>query len=226
MRKLKFTEGDLEKIREAVKEAESKTSGEIKVAFIKESYDYAKYEVIFALFTGIIYLIAIFLFQNQIETLIKNMSWDYSPFYLTAFFGISPFVTMTIFYLIANIPLIDRLIIPGSIQRKKVNERAVRYFIESGVHTTRDRTGILIFLSFLEKRVELLADTGINSHIPQEKWDGIVSHIIEGIKSGNTVKNLTESVLECGKLLSESENFPIKPDDTNELKDDVSILEE
>ncbi len=226
MGKLKFSEEDLKKIRESVKEAESTTSGEIKVAFIKESYDYAKYEILFALLAGIIYLIAIFLFQNQVEILIKNMSWDYSPGYLTVFFGISPFVVMTIFYLIANIPVIDKLIIPGSIQKKKVNERAVRYFIESGVHTTRDRTGILIFLSFLEKRVELLADSGINSRIPQEKWDGIVAHIIEGIRSGNTVKNLTESVLECGKLLSESDNFPIKPDDTNELKDDVSILEE
>ncbi|MEN8152412.1 MAG: TPM domain-containing protein [Acidobacteriota bacterium] len=226
MRKLKFSKEDLRKISNSVKEAESTTSGEIKVAFIKESYDYAKYEVIFALFTGIIYLITIFLFQNQVETIIRNMSWDYSPFYLTVFFGISPFVVMTIFYLVANIPFVDRLIIPGRIQRKKVNERAVRYFIESGVHTTRDRTGILIFLSFLEKRVELLADSGINARIPQEKWDGIVSHIIEGISSGNTVENLTESVLECGKLLSESENFPIKPDDTNELKDDVSILEE
>jgi putative membrane protein len=95
--------------------------------------------------------------------------------------------------------------------------------MESGVYDTRDRTGILIFISALEHRVELLADKGINEKIPGEKWDSIVHHIVNGIKSGALVKHLTESISRCGELLAE--HYPIQPDDVNELKDDMAVLE-
>ena len=95
--------------------------------------------------------------------------------------------------------------------------------MESGVYNTKDRTGVLIFISALEHRVELLADKGINEKIPQEKWDSILNHIIDGITSGQLVKHLSESISECGKLLAE--HYPIQPEDVNELKDDIVILE-
>lgn len=225
MRNLNFSDSELEKIGKAVKEAEKETSGEIKVAFIRESYDYAKYELFFALIAGFLSLGILLLFSGKVEVFIKNMFWEYSPAYTAIFFGIFPFLIITIFYLLANLSFIDRLIVPGSVKKRKVHERAVRYFAESGIFNTRDRTGILIFLSFLERRVELIADKGISKMIPKERWEGIVSHITDGIKSGKTVENLVDSVNDCGKILSEADKFPIKPDDENELEDDVSVLE-
>ena len=151
------------------------------------------------------------------------MFWEYSSHYLLMFYGFSTFLVMAIVYLLANIPFIDRLIVPKSVMRQKVNQRAERHFLESGVYDTKDRTGILIFISYLERRVELLADKGISEKIPQEKWDAIVGHIIDGIKSNQLVKHLSGSIRECGNLLAEQ--FPIQPDDENELKDDIHILE-
>jgi len=225
MRRLNFSESELQEIGRAVKEAESETAGEIKVAFIRESYDYAKYELFFALITGFLSLGIILLFRGNIEILIRNMFWEYSSLYTAVFFGISPFVVITVFYLLANLRFMDRIIVPRKIMNRKVYERAIRYFTESGIFNTRDRTGILIFLSFLERRVELIADRGISSKIPQERWDGIVNQITEGIKKGKTVEHLVVSVRECGAILSEADQFPIKPDDENELADDVSVLE-
>jgi putative membrane protein len=223
MAKITFSKEDLEKIRGAVKEAESKTSGEIATSFIKESYDYAVYELLFAVICGFVYFIVMMFFTSGVESIIERMSWDYSTDHLLIFYGLSTFLVIFIFYFLANIPFIDRLIVPKSVMRQKVNERAVRHFMESGVYNTKDRTGILIFISALEHRVELLADKGINEKIPQEKWDSILSHIIDGIKSGQLVKHLSESISECGKLLAE--HYPIHPDDVNELKDDIVVLE-
>ncbi len=225
MKTLNFSDSDLEKIGKAVKEAEKETSGEIKVAFIRESYDYAKFELFFALIAGFLSLGVLMIFPEKIEFFVKNMFWEYSPVYTAIFFGIFPFLIITIFYLLANLSFVDRLIVPGSVMARKVNERAVRYFMESGIFNTRDRTGILIFLSFLERRVELIADKGISSKIPKERWEDIVSHITDGIRSGKTIENLVDSVRECGIILSESDKFPIKPDDENELEDSVSVLE-
>jgi len=223
MAKIGLTKEELEQIKNAVKEAESKTSGEIATAFIKESDDYAVYELTFAVLCGFVYFVAIMFFADSIEHSIKQMFWEYSSHYLLAFYGFSTFLVIAIFYLLANLSFIDRLIVPKSVMQRKVNQRAVRHFMESGVYNTKERTGILIFISSLEHRVELLADRGISEKIPREKWDALVSHIIKGIKANQLVKHLTESIRGCGELLAE--HYPIQPDDVNELKDDIVVLE-
>jgi len=214
---------ELEKIKGAVREAESKTAGEIATAFIKESDSYAVYELMFSVICGFVYFVVLMFFSAGIEETIRGMFWDYSTDHLLIFYGLSTFLVIFIFYFLANIPVLDRLIVPKSVMRRRVNQRAVCYFMESGVYDTKDRTGILIFISGLEHRVELLADKGIGEKIPREKWDDIVAHIIEGIKSGRMVGHLTESIAQCGELLAE--HYPIQPDDVNELKDDIAVLE-
>lgn len=222
MPKFKLNEKDKQKISEAVKKAESTTSGEIATAFIRESYDYAIYELIFAVITGFVYFVVMLLFVPQIKAWLQSMFWDYSSAHLVAFYGFSTFVAGTIFYFLANISSIDRLIVPNKKLHKKVYERALLHFMESGISYTRDRTGILIFISLLERRVVLLADSGINAKIEQSRWQNIVDHIINGIKSGNFTDNLVKSILDCGEILTE--HFPIKADDTNELANDIEEL--
>ncbi len=223
MSKIFFRNEDLEKIKKAVQEAESKTSGEIAIAFIRESDTYTSYELLFAFFCGFFYFLILMFFSQRIEFFMQQLLWGYSSSYLLMAYGFTTFLVMAATYLLANVSFIDRVIVPRLVMMRKVNQRAVRHFMESGVYNTKDRTGILIFISSLERRVELIADRGISEKIPQEKWDFIVSHIIDGIKSKQTVKHLTEAIAECGNLLAE--HFPIQPDDVNELKDDIHILE-
>ncbi|MEA2097198.1 MAG: TPM domain-containing protein [Candidatus Cloacimonadota bacterium] len=220
---LKLSKDDMKKISSAVKAAESKTSGEIATAMIKESYDYAIYELMFAVIIGFLYFVIMMFFAGNIEQLLQEKFWDYSVNYLLMFYGFSTFMVMTIFYFIGNISSIDRFIVPKKIRSQKVTERATRYFMESGVYNTKDRTGILIFISIMERRVELLADSGINEKISIEKWQSIVDNIIKGIKQKEIAAHLTESINECGDLLAE--HFPIQSDDKNELTDDIDILE-
>ncbi|MDO9578890.1 MAG: hypothetical protein Q7J16_13485 [Candidatus Cloacimonadales bacterium] len=223
MVKFKLKEADKKKISEAVKQAESKTSGEIVTAFIRESYDYAIYELIFAVIVSFVYFAVLLLFVPHIRTWLQSMFWDYSSAHLVAFYGFSTFLVGTIFYFLANVAAIDRCIVPGKIRQKKVHERALLHFMDSGVSYTRDRTGILIFISILERRVELLADSGINEKIEQTQWQQILNNVIEGIKHGNFTDHLVQSIQDCGELLAE--HFPIKKDDTNELANEIEELD-
>jgi len=218
-----FTPEELTRIENAVKDAESKTAGEIATAFIKESDDYAVYELLFSMLGGFIYFTVIAFFADSVEHIIRGMSWDYSAQYLVVFYGFSTFLVTALLYLAANLPFIDRLVVPKKVMWAKVNQRAVRQFMEYGVYNTRDRTGILIFISALERRVELLADTGISEKIPQQKWNAIVGNIIDGFKIGRLTDHIVESIHRCGELLAE--HYPIQPDDVNELKDGLTILE-
>jgi putative membrane protein len=223
MAKVRVDKADLKKLSEAVKRAESKTSGEIATAIVKESDNYALFELSFAIVVGIIYFSTLLFFLSPIEETIKGMFWDYKISYLVSFTGFSTFLVIILSYLFANIPIVDRVIIPEKIKKRNVRERAMRHFAESGVYETRERTGILIFISLLEQRVELIADKGINEKIEQKKWNDIVHNILDSIKNGNWVKGLSESIESCGELLAE--HFPIQSDDKNEMNDDLEVLE-
>ncbi|KQC09334.1 MAG: hypothetical protein APR54_03680 [Candidatus Cloacimonas sp. SDB] len=223
MAKIKLSDADRKAVSDTIAQSESKTSGEIAVAVTKESYDYAIYETVFALLGGFLYFVIMSFFVSEIELMLQSMFWNYSVNYLVLFYGFSTFMVIAILYFLANISALDRLIVPPKIRRIKVRERAVRHFMESGVYNTRDRTGILIFISLLERRVELIADSGIAVKISQEKWNNIVEIIISGIKKGELTLNLNRAIKECGILLQEF--FPIKKDDTNELSNEIDILE-
>jgi len=222
MSRISLSKEDLVKIKEATREAESKTSGEIATAFIRESDSYAYYEMLFAFFCGFIYFVGMMMIAQRLEHLMQEIFWGYNSAYLVMFYGFTTFTVMAFAYMMANVQFVDRLIIPKAVMRLKVNQRATRYFLESGVLNTRDRSGILIFISELERRVELVADKGISAKIPPDKWEYIVAHIIDGIHANEFPKHLVEGIRECGTLLAE--HFPIQPGDVNELKDDLHLL--
>jgi len=223
MKKILLSEKEIENLRSAVEKAESNTSGEIATAIIAESDDYASFELNFAILNGFIYFFIMQFFTSDIKGILENMFWEYSDNYLVMFYGFSTFLVIFISYFMLNIPFFDRLIIPKKVMTKKVHNRAMKHFIESGTINTKDRTGILIFISVLERKVELIADTGIAIKITPEKWQEIVDNIIIGIKEKNISTHFVKSIEMCGELLAE--HFPIEKDDQNELTDTITILE-
>lgn len=215
----KLTKKEKDLIAEAVAQAEKNTSGEIAVVVAKQSCDYAIYELTFAVIMGLIFMVLSLIYFSKIDNYLMNMFWSESKIITTSVIGLSTFVVITIFYFLANIPLIDRLVIPKSAKIEKVKDKAQLSFIEYGVSNTRDRTGVLIFISNLEKRVIILADTGIAAKYPNESWQLQVDRIIDGIRTNNFSTELTKVISEIGKVLAK--NFPIKEDDANELSDKV-----
>jgi putative membrane protein len=224
IRGIALSETDRLKIKEAVAEAEKSTSGEIATALIRESSDYALHELLFALAGGVLFYFICLPFYGQISLWLEGLFWDFKPIYVTLFLGIGVTTITGILYLLANIPGFDRLIVPKAVMAQKVNQRALRHFMEAGLFDTRDRTGILIFISFNEKRVEILADRGINEKVDQAYWNDILSDLVAGIKEGRLADSLSVAVEKCGTRLTEF--FPIKDDDTNELTDGLVILED
>ena len=224
MKKAWFSDEEREAVAEAVGEAESKTSGEITTALIPESSDYAFYELRAAAGFGILLYMILLFFYDQTASFVSGFFWNSSAWQVSLFMGIISLLGGGIFYFFSNIPAIDRIIVPGKVMQKRVRARALRHFSESGVYSTADGTGILIFISLLERRVELIADRGINEKISAEQWNGIVSELTVMISKGEAASGLVRAITRCGDLLKE--HFPIAEDDVNELSDALVILEE
>lgn len=223
LRRLNLVKEDLESIRKAVHEAEAKTSGEIALAAIPESSDYSFRELLASVILGAFAFAAMLPFHDAVIAFLDRAFWHLPGWYVTAFYGIAFFAVIGISFLFANLPAIDRIVVPRHERSRAVYERAIRHFAESGVYATRERTGILVFVSLMEREVRIVADSGISAKIAQGEWDSIAQELALGIKAGKANEALETTVRRCGELLAS--HFPTRRDNPNELPDGLVILE-
>ncbi|EFW38834.1 TPM domain-containing protein [Treponema phagedenis] len=222
IKKIGIESKDFTAIKEAVKKAEKNTDGEIALAVIKESDDYSKYELVSGLIVAAAAFLALLPFSDSINCFLNTTFWYPATWYLPAFVGLIAAVVTGIFFIIANIPVVDRFIIPKREKNERVYTRALRHFMESGIYKTKNRAGILIFISVMERKVFVLADEGINAKIEHGEWQSVCNKICDGIKQKQAGKVLCEAVADCGEKLAKY--FPAKNINPNELPDGLVVL--
>lgn len=223
-KKLGLSESDLKHITEAVAKAEQATNGEIALAAVPASSDYTAHELLFSIFFGGFVLTLLLPFHQSLYTFIADCVWLPELWMLPALYGFISFFSIGLAFVISNFECIDRLIISKKDKSIAVYNRALRHFVESGVYATQERTGILLFVSLLEREVRILADSGIASHIPQEEWNLIADNLAIGIKKDQSVSAFVEAIEQCGNLLSK--HFPQKEHNPNELPDGLIFPED
>jgi putative membrane protein len=117
--------------------------------------------------------------------------------------------------LVKRISGLKRIFITRAEITEEVEEAALTSFYRNGLNNTRDRTGILIFISVFERKAFVLADEGINAKVDTGVWQEVVNLVVNSIKDHQQTDGICRAVRRCGELISE--HFPIKKDDTNEL---------
>ena len=223
IKRLKLSDSSMQEITTAIQDAEKKTTGEIAVAVTAESAHYAYWELLAANILAAVVVMILLPLSDKILHFYKLFYWYNEPgWVLSAFITISCFASVAIGFYLANIPAIDRLIIPGSVKRKSVTHRAFRYFTESGIYDTAEHSGILIFVSYMERQVRIIADRGIAEKIHQDLWNLIADELAESLKKGNSKDAFINAIQKCGELLAE--NYPAKEENPNEFPDGLVIL--
>lgn len=106
-------------------------------------------------------------------------------------------------------------------KRKTTRELAVKEFHILGMHETKDKTGVLIYVLFGERAFEIVADAGINSKIGEARWDVIKNHLTKEFSSERYKDGLIKALGEIKSVLVE--HFPVSESDTNELSNDIVI---
>jgi len=195
-----FTDNEKERIRQAIVAAESKTAGEIVPMIVTSSARYTEIELL-GLIAG--------LFVGMIAEGIWSDPWG-SPF-----LNLWPVVGAMLGFLLCRIPAVKRSLTSKGRVAEAMHTTCLAAFTEHGLHYTRDHTGILILISLLEHRVEVLADRGINQKVSAGTWDEIVRLITAGIKSGNACDAFCKAIERCGDILAA--HFPRQADDKDEL---------
>lgn len=227
LRRLKLGEDSFGRIRSAVQAAEKKTTGEIALAVTAESARYSAYELFCALVVGVLVFVVMLPLAGSVQAMLDKAMWVASVWHMPAFYGVTCFGLVAILFGLANFPAVDRLIIPKSVRVRTVYNRALRYFVESGVYATKNRSGILIFVSYMEREVRIIADSGISAKISPELWNLIAADLAEGLGTDDATGAFVRAVERCGELLEEY--FPADgdpQDNPDELPDGLVVLED
>lgn len=195
-------------ISAAVKDVESRTAGEIAVIFTDRSDDYPEGGLRAGVIIGSLCAIAV-------SDLLLNSSLWYAV-------ALALILTLLTDWLAHKVPAITRPFISPARLDEMVARRALTAFYDKGLYKTRDKTGVLFFISLFERRVRVMADKGIYEKITPEELQGYAHGIATGIKNKKTAEALTKEIRAVGLVLAK--HFPIKDDDTNELPDEVVIV--
>src|SRR5262249_39934502 len=111
---------------------------------------------------------------------------------------------------------IRRFLTSVSFRAKAVRTSAAAMFYDAGIANTHAEVGILIYLSLLERRLELIADRGVLRAVPPLEWN---HRLFELQQAGNSPQpeSLKEAIQHLGSLLKQY--VPATGENPNELPD-------
>ncbi len=204
-----FTIEEQQKITRTVQQVEQQTTGEIVPMVVAASHSYPEAELTGAMTLAVPLALSI-------AYGISSLLWWQGHFLWVSLLGIAVFFPLARL-IVRRSPWLLRLFLREDRTEAEVERAAFISFYAERLHDTREATGVLIYISVLERRVWILGDRGINEHLPPQIWQDFVSRLVTGIREKQQCAALCAVIEEIGSLLHA--HFPPKADDRNELSD-------
>ena len=202
-----FTDQERAAIEAAITRAEKHTSGEIVVVVAPASDGYYALALMWAALLALAVPLPLILLTK----------WPVEYIYL---------LQLSVFGICVGLAQIEPLrltVTPKSIQRARAHEKAVEQFLAQNMHTTRGRTGVLIYVSFAEHYAEVIADDGIYKKVRPIVWEEVIAELTSHLARGTRDQGFITAIGMCGKVLAE--HFPPGHADKDELPNHLIVLD-
>lgn len=212
-KRLELTAEERERIRLAVQAAERRTKAEIVPMIVVRSGLYR--EVRHWVGLGLALLVLTILLM--IESYWLPWGWHASN---AAWLLLSTLVAYGCGVWLGTLWPVIRLCASAERVRHKVKLRAERAFAQHAVSQTRERTGVLIMLSILERQIYVLPDRSLDGLVSTDQWAQVVQAAVDRLQCDDIVGGLSQGIERCGVLLADI--CPSRPgDNPNELQDEL-----
>jgi putative membrane protein len=199
-----LSDADERRIEAKIAEIERRSAGEIVVAVVARSGEYALGRAALAFACALSAALALF---------------EYRPDLPATYGLLLELGTAFAVYLLLGATGLERLLIPRGVAAARVTARAFSLFAERGIHRTEHRTGILIFLSELEHRVVILGDRTIHERLGESGWQAHVDHIVAAVRRNQAAQGILDVLDRLAASLAEL--VPATEGDRNELSNRV-----
>ncbi len=200
---MRWTTADRALLSEAVRAVEAKSRAELVVAVRSRSDSYNRGPLLF----GAVVAWGVLGFEL------------FSPyeFPLDAIFLEPAIIGACAVFLAGTIPGFTRILASPKKRRESVERAARATFQERGVGLTRERTGVLLYVSLLEREAVVVADKGITDLVPPDVWTPLLSRVVESARRARDAAGLAEAVRFFVEPLAAE--LPSRADDVDELAD-------
>ena len=223
---LGLTPAERDLVTLAVTDAEKTTHGEIVTVVARRSDSYADAALHWAVLAMLAVAAVAAAFPLLLETLAypDGNGWGATPSPARLIFTL--LITMIVVFLAVRYALEYRplrlALTPRATRARRVRRRALEVFHLGTESRTRDRVGVLLYLSLDERRAEIVADEAIHAKVPDDHWGKAMATLIAHVRDGKPGEGMAAAVAAIGVILAD--HFPKTADDSNELPDRVIEL--
>src|SRR5216684_962609 len=198
----KFDQAACEALAQQVREIESNTDAEIVIVVRARSGPYRHADYLFG---------AVLAFAGLLFVLLSPFDFHtyWVPLDVALLFVLGAFVS-------SRSNLIRRLLTTKKFRAQAARTGAAAMFYEAGIANTHAENGLLIYLSLLERRLEVFADRGVLKAVPPLKWNNAV-YELKKIARQPDPETLVKALRDVGNLLAE--HLPPTGENPNELPD-------
>lgn len=206
-----LSQKEISAVEAIVRECEEKTDAEFVPVIVKQSdlYPAAHFRVAICL------------------ALALPMALYYVPwtFYDPIWYLYTSLVGLLLGYVLGYNHKIKRLFSTRFELSEEVRQRASEYFLENGLHATKKRSAVLIFVSLMEKRIEILADMNVINALSTAEKKTLFREHIKAFQKQTKAEGLEKSLIALLRnLTGELEaHLPKKSLTHNELSNAVDL---
>lgn len=195
-----FSTAERAQVKDAIATIETRTSGEVVAVVAHAADDYWDFSLAWAIVAALIVPAAALIF------------WPHAAALTVYELQMEMFIAVLA---LTRVRALRMLIVPRRTQAAYAQRLARAQFFTQGLHRTRERTGVLIFVSVAEHYVEILADEGIALKVPPADWEAIVAAFVANVRARRFADGLITAIRTCGDKLAQ--HFPHAAGDRNEL---------
>ncbi len=205
-------EQSLTKIRNAVASAEEHTTGEIVPMIVRSSSP-----------TGHMTCLLFFLFLAFFDlcffvALTEMKVGNIAEIQLACILA-----SLILGIVLSRLTFVQRMLTPRQDRKHNALVRAELEFHRSQIRATSAHTGVLLFVSLMERQAVVLADEKVVAKLNDHIWDEILKSLIDGLKQKDFAFGFSKAISEAGSLLAK--NFPASAHGVSELPNDLQIKE-
>lgn len=199
-----LNEAEKERVMQAIARAEVGTSGEIMVVVAKESGDWRAASLSVSI---------------AFSVLAALLIGEFTPIRGYAFLCLIQLTLMVgLDFFLQESGLVMHLV-PERLKIHAASRNAKAQFMHYGLHTTRTRAAIMLFVSRRERYVEILADVGVGAREDATRWENMASEFRQRARTQSVGDALVAAIDECGALLRTHFPIPAGAPPDNELPD-------
>lgn len=209
-------ESDLQKVYHSIQLAEQKSFAEFVPMIVRRSSSIGHVQ-------PLIFWILMTISMSAVS--VEHLLWENQSISMQLICFVAMLVGIVVTsHFLAKIPWVQRTLTNPHDRSAHVAHRAAIEFYDCSLNEVRDKSGVLIMISLMEREAVVLVDARLKEKFPPELWVEVCQNLIESIRSDGLAEGISQAIERCGSICEKV--FPLTDQENkNEIPDRLVIKE-